>query len=145
MDPRPAGPLYLFEKFLATENVVVVDRGEAADVTIKLLPLSASASEIVESNLSQAQHVLSPKLPDQSIDRNDERHDLNDTNSDKTSPIISFHFVLFTKICVSKSPSLQLRVLPTFLQLLQWQFLNCNCIKNPRDETSQASPFSQGN
>jgi hypothetical protein len=69
MDPRPAGTLYLFEKFLATENVVVVDRGEAADVTIKLLPLSASASEIVESHLSQAQHVLSPKLPGQSIDR----------------------------------------------------------------------------
>jgi len=63
MDPRPAGPLFLFENFLATENVVVVDRGEAADVTITLLPLSASASEIVESLLSQAQHVLSPKLP----------------------------------------------------------------------------------
>ena len=37
-------------------------------------------------------------------------------------PFSFLFLLLFTKICVSKNPSLQLQVLPTFWQLLQWHF-----------------------
>jgi len=43
---------------------------------------------------------------------------------------------LFTKICASKNPLLQLRVLSTFWQLQQWQFLNYHWKPNESIDSS---------
>ena len=52
--------------------------------------------------------------------------------------LCGLHFcILFTKICVSKNPSLQIRVLTTFWQLLQWHFLNCHWKPNESVDSSK--------
>ena len=75
MDPLPKGPLALFEKLLASTKIPVL---EAADGTRKSPSLSNATNDIVvadvnESLLPQEQDLSSPKLPDPSFDKNDEK------------------------------------------------------------------------